>query len=149
MELGLTDTEVASRVALSIDSYCDIEQHADEITACPLLGIDILKKICAVLKFDFFELFNMPCTFCEEGKQYLEDYSLPRNELICKRRMAMGISQKELADSIDYKEWAVQQLENTPDDLETWNIDDIRNLSNEINVPLQILLNVKCKKCGQ
>lgn len=146
-ELGLTDVVVAKQVGLSIHEYGDIEQHDHEVY--DVAHLRAVKKICEVLKVDFLELFDMKCAFCEEGNEYLADYTLPRNELIRKRRTEMGISQEELGDRVGFYEVEVQNLEGKPDHLETWVIENIKELSTVINVPLQVLLNVKCKKCGR
>jgi len=146
-ELGLTDVEVAKQVGLSIHEYGDVEQHAQEVFE--VAELRAVKKICEVLKVDFLELFDMKCSLCVEGKRYLEDNSLPRNELIRKGRTEMGISQEELGDRVGFYEVEVQNLEGKLDHLETWVIENIKELSAVINVPLQVLLNVKCRKCGR
>ena len=146
-EFGLTVVEVAKKVGLSIHDYGDIEMQVNEVFLYPELKY--VKKICEVLKFNFFELFDMHCPFCEEGKQYLKDYSLPRSELIQKRRTEMGLSTSELGDDIGFEESAINDMEKDPNYLETWPIDYIKDLSRVIDVPLQILLNVKCAKCAR
>lgn len=144
---GLTHAETAKQVGLSWNEYFDVELYDYEIFK--VTELYQVKKICEVLKFDFFELFDMRCAFCEEGKQYLEDYSLPRNELIHKRRIKLCLSGEEFGDRIGFYEVEVQNLENKPDHLETWVIENIKVLSAVISVPFQILFNVKCKKCGR
>ena len=146
-ELGLTDVEVAKLAGLSIQDYSSIEMHVDEIVLYPHLYE--VKEILKILKIDFFDLFEMHCDFCEEGKQYLKDYSLPRNELIHKRRIEMGLSASELGDRIGFEESAINDMEKDPNYLETWAIDFINDLSRVIDVPLQILLNIKCVRCGR
>ena len=145
-ELGLTDVEVAKLAGLSIQDYFSIEMHVDEIVLYPHLYE--VKEILKILKIDFFDLFEMHCDSCEEDKQYPKDYSLPRNELIHKRRTEMGLSASELGDRIGFEEAAVNDMEKDPNYLETWAIDYIKDLSRVIDVPLQILLNIKCAKCG-
>jgi len=146
-ELALTAATVAKQANLSIHEYGDIEQHDHEIY--DVAQLRAVKKICEVLQADFLALFDMKCAFCEVGIEYLANYSLPRNELLRKRRTELGISQKELGDRVGFYEVEVQNLESKPDHLETWVIENIKELSTVSNVPLQILLNVKCKKCGR
>jgi len=146
-ELRLTDVEVAKQVGLSIHEYSDIEMQVKEIYLYPALSK--VKKICEVLKVDFLELFDLKCTFCEESNECLADYSLPRNELIRKRRKELGITQEELGDRVGFYEVEVQNLESKPNHLETWVIENINELATAINVPPQVLMNVKCKKCGK
>jgi len=144
-ELGLTDVEVAKRVGVSIHDYSDIEVQAKEVFLYP--EIRSVKKICEELKVDFLELFEMQCSFCEEGKKYLEDYSLPRSKLVNKRRLEMGLSTAQIGDRVGFEESAINDMENDPNYLETWPIDYIKDLSRILSVPLQVLLNVKCGKC--
>jgi transcriptional regulator with XRE-family HTH domain len=146
-ELGLTDVEVAKLAGLSIHEYSDIEMHVDEIMLYP--GLNKVKEVLKILKIDFFDLFDMHCVFCEKDKQYIKDYLLPRNELIHKRRTEMGLSASDLGDRIGFEEVAVNDMEKDPNYLETWAIDYIKDLSRVIDVPLQILLNIKCTKCGR
>ncbi len=146
-ELGLKDSEIAKQISLTWNEYFDIELHQHEILQ--VVELRRVKTLCQVLNFEFSELFEMRCHFCEEGKQYLKDYSLPRNELIHKRRTEMGLSASELGDQIGFEEAAVNDMEKDQNYLETWAIDYIRDLSRVIDVPLQILLNIKCAKCGR
>jgi len=144
---GLKEADVAKKTGLSVYEYRDIEQHANEIFT--VTELHQVKKLCEVLNFDFADLFEIRCAFCEEGQPYLQDYSLPRNELIRKRREEMGLSREEMGDRVGFYESEIENLETNPDHLETWPMDFIKDLSNEINAPLQVLLNVKCKKCGR
>ncbi len=146
-ELGLKDSEIAKQISLSWNEYFDIELHQDEIFE--VVELRRVKKLCQVLNFDFSDLFEMKCPFCEEGKQYPKDYSLPRNELIHKRRTEKGLSASELGDRIGFEETAVNDMEKDPNYLETWAIDYIKDLSRVIDVPLQILLDIKCAKCDR
>jgi transcriptional regulator with XRE-family HTH domain len=146
-ELGLKEADIARLTGLSWNEYFDIELHPDEIfTVTKLYQV---KKICEVLNLDFFELFEMKCIFCEDGKKYDNIYSIPVNELIKKRREEMGISREELGDRIGFYEVEIENLENNPDHLKTWTLDYIKDLSKEIDVPLQVLLKVRCSKCGR
>lgn len=144
---GLTVAEAAKLIPLSWNEYFDVELHPDEIFSA--VALSKLKKICEIFKVDFLDLFDLKCSFCEENKEFLADYSLPRNELIRKRRMEMGISQEELGDRVGFYGVEVQNLENTPDHIETWVLENIKELATAINVPLQLLLGVKCNKCGR
>lgn len=144
-EFGLSDIDVSKSAGLSIHEYGDLEQHADEIFT--VTEFHKVKKLLQVLKLDFFELTETGCAFCDEGHPYVKDYSLPRHELICKKRDDIGISREELGDRLGFYEIEIENLESDPNQLDTWPIELIKNLSNEINVPLQILLNIKCKRC--
>jgi transcriptional regulator with XRE-family HTH domain len=146
-ELGLTDTEVAQQSGLSIHEYCDIEQHANEIYTN--VRIQAVKKLSDILRVDLLSLFEIPCAFCADDRNYTEEYSLPRNELIRKKREAKGLSTEELGDRIDFYGTEIEKLEAGPEYIESWPLEFIRKLADEIGVPLQILLSVKCMKCGR
>src|SRR6185295_7223992 len=100
-ELNLSDVQVAQRSDLSIDEYCDIEWHEDEIFT--VTDLREIKKLCSTLKLDFLELFEVRCRFCDDMQPYLEAYYLPRNNQIAKRRQELNISQDELGDKIGFE----------------------------------------------
>ena len=146
-ELGLTDVETARRCGLSISAYDDIERYAEEIFE--LVPLHSVKRLCDVLQVDFFDLLEIPCAFCEGGKSFVEEYRLPRSEVIRKRREAKGWSADELGDRVGFYEVEIHKLEQEPGHLESWRLDSIKELATEIEVPLQVLLGVKCRKCGR
>lgn len=147
IELGLAESEITSFVGLMRSEYSDIELHEDEIfTVIKLCNV---KKLCEFLGLDLFALLNLKCSFCEEGMPFAEEFSLPRNELIATRRRKMGISIDELAERIGFNEVEIENLEKNPDHLEAWPIDFIKDLASAIDVPIHILMDVKCSKCGE
>jgi DNA-binding XRE family transcriptional regulator len=145
MELNLKDTQVAQRAGLSIDEYFDVELHPDEIYTVTPLGT--VKNLAHVLGFDFMSLFEMPCPFCC-GAIVLDDYSLPRNVLIRKKRENKGLSADQLGDRIGFATVAVNNMEADPAFLETWALVYIQELAEAIDVPFQVLLAVKCTTCN-
>lgn len=146
-ELGLSDVEIAQKAGLSIYEYGDIEQHADEIVA--VTELHEVKKLLAVLKMDFLDTLEINCAFCSNTSQYLSEYSLLRNELLRKQRESLGMSREALGESIGFFAAEIENLEKNPDHLEAWSMDYIRDLSKVLKLPLQVLLNVKCSKCGR
>lgn len=145
-ELGLTDSEGARLSGLSIYEYGDVESYKDEIfNVVPLYHI---KKLCLGLKVDFLTLFEMPCAFCQ-GDKYLMDYILHRNELIKKKREESGLSIETLGDKVGFFPIEIQNLETYTAHLESWVLDNIFKLSSVLKIPSQILIDVKCPKCGQ
>ncbi len=147
IELGLTESDISSLVDLTRSEYSDIELHDDEI--CTVTDLCRLKKICVVLGFDLLDLLELKCVFCEGEAIFAEDFLLPRNELIVNRRMKMAISKEELGERVGFNEMEIENLENNSEHLETWPIDFINDLANVIDVPIQILMNVKCNRCGK
>jgi DNA-binding XRE family transcriptional regulator len=146
-ELGLTKQELANQLGLPLKAYHDLELHSDEIYT--VTELREAKGISNILKLDFFDLFKLKCAFCDEDISYAEIFSLPRNELIAIKREEMSLSTEELGDQVGFYGAEIEKLENDPAHLETWPIDFIKDLATVIDVPLQILLNIKCKKCGK
>ncbi len=147
IELGLNDVITAQQAGLSKMNYFDIELHPDEIyTVTDLWQV---KKLVDVLELDFLDLFDIQCTFCNGKEGFLNDYLLPRNEIIQKKRKSLNLSQEELGVRVGFYEIAIIEMEREPDFLESWSIELINDLANIIKVPLQILLHVKCSKCGR
>jgi DNA-binding XRE family transcriptional regulator len=144
--LGLSVVDVAHKVNLSIYEYGDIEYHADEIfIAVPLYHI---KKLCRVLQLDYFELFEMPCAFCEQGMPQHEDYWLHRDELAQRRRESLGLSREELRDQVDVYDCPIELIESYTAHLESWVIINIYELADTLQIPRQVLLDVQCPRCG-
>ena len=146
-ELGLSDTHVAAKVRLSISEYNDAEWHADELLS--VVPIYNVKKICDVLKIDFLELFEIPCEFCSGSSKHLDEYSSSRNELIRKKRESMKLTPEQLGDRIGFYTSEVNMLETYTAHLESWVLENVLWLSHLLNVPTQILLDVRCPKCGR
>lgn len=145
--LGLSDTYVSSKIGITIDEYFDLEAYPDEIFT--VTSLHKIKSLFNLLSLDFFELFEIQCAFCVQKKPFLEDFLLPRNELIRKKRLAKRMSMEELGDHIGFYEIAIMNMEKNKDFLEEWVLENITNLANELDIPIQILLEVKCKRCSR
>ena len=145
--LGLSDTYVSSKIGITIDEYFDIELYPDEIFT--VTNLREVKLLLNLLSLDFFELFEIECAFCDLKKPFISDYLLPRNELIKKTRIAKKMSAEELGDRVGFYEIAITNMEKDKDFLEEWVIVNITNLANELDIPIQILVEIKCKKCGR
>lgn len=146
IELGLSMENAADSIDLNLDSYYDIELHDDEVYSIPIIFV---KKLFKILMFDFLELFEIPCAFCMRNEPYLDEYGLLRNELVQKRRISKKISKEEISDRLGFYEIAITNMEDDKDILEEWSIELITDLSRELEIPLQVLLGVKCSKCGR
>jgi hypothetical protein len=144
--LGLSDTYVSSKIGITIDEYFDIETYPDEIFTVTILRE--VKSLLNLLTLDFFELFEIECAFCDLKKFFNSEYLLSRNELIKKKRLAKSISPKELGDRLGFYEVAIAKMEKDENFLEGWVIENIANLANELDIPFQILIGVKCKRCN-
>ena len=147
MELGLKEEDVAQKIGVNLSSYLDLEWHDHEISTVAML--EKAKKLFDILKLDFFEMVELKCAFCQLHKTFEEDYQLPRNELIKKRRKNLPLTQDELGDIVGFSEATIKDIEKDPFYLEEWSIDDILILADALSIPPQILLDVKCKKCNK
>lgn len=145
-ELGLSDQQVADSIGVNLSSYLDIEWHENELRKAVWLGK--IKLLSQTLGLEMFELLSMECAFCDGRIAYLEEYRLPRHELIKVLREKEGLSQYELAERSDYYEEGIQAMARDSDYLERAFVEDVQDLVAPLKVPLQILLGVKCQKCG-
>lgn len=145
-ELGLSDVEVARATGITIHSYCDIEWYPDEL--CQVVPLEAVKRLCSKLRLNLLDLLEIPCAFCKLAAKFDEAYSLPSNELIRHRREKHGWSLDELGERVNYLGVEINHLEADPDYIENWRIDDLKQLSKALEVPLQILLGVHCENCG-
>lgn len=146
-ELGMSEQQVADSIGIELSSYYDIEGHADEIWKG--VWLRQIKQLSSTLGLEMFELLSMECAFCDGRTAYLEEYRLPRHELIKVLREKEGLSQYELAERSDYYEKGIQAVEHDSEELERDFVEDVQDLVAPLKVPLQILLGVKCSKCGR
>lgn len=146
-ELGLSDTYVASQINRSTGTLWHLEMDKTDIFSD--VPIETVKKLYNVLSTTFFDLFGLKCEFCQKGETFDQDYLLPRNELIKKKREALGLSREELGNRVDFYECAIIDMEEDPNYLEIWALEDIMNLGKELKIPIQILLGEKCDICNR
>jgi len=147
LQLNLSESEVARRIRQSIYEYGDIESHPSEIFS--VVPVYHIKKLCTVLQTDIFKLFDISCSFCEENTTQHEDYFLRRDLLIHKRRNELGITSEELGDKIGFYENEIILIETYTAHLESWVLENISELANQLKIPLQILLDIECKNCNK
>lgn len=133
-ELGFTEDEVAKKVELSIYEYGDVEAYDDE--ALESLSLSKLKKLCEVLQLDIFTLFSIPQLDLNE----LQSWMRPRSEIVRHQRIKMGLSHEELGDRIGFFGYIVEEMEKEHQFFESWCLEEILNLSKEINVPPCVLI---------
>ena len=154
-KLGARARVAPERVAYALENDIDLEA---------VLSVGEVKRILEVLDMDFLELFNLPCAFCRQAdRHFVELQSLPRDMLIARRREELGLSQEELLAKLGITEWFRRNSERTwaqsrmrlwrtieerPDSLDDLSLDQIRLLNRVLLLPLQLLLGVRCTKCG-
>lgn len=146
-ELGLTENQVAEAIGTNLDSYCDIEWHADEL--CRAVPLRQTKKLAEVLDMDLFELVDVHCPFCVDKTAYLEAYRLPRNEQIKTARLSAGLSQKQFAERAEFSDVGIEGMEREPHFLDESTVESVRDLAATTNIPFQILTGWKCPRCNR
>jgi predicted transcriptional regulator len=155
-ELGARAHVDPERVANALESDIDLEA---------ILSVREVKRIVSVLEMDFLRLFAIPCAFCKQADQrFAELRSLPRNELIARRRGDLGLmSQEELLAKLGITDWFRKNsdrtwaqnrmrlwraIEERPDSLDDLSLDQVRVLNRVLVLPVQLLLGVQCRECG-
>jgi len=143
LEVGLSEVEAAQRSGLSTDGYWDVELYDDEIFE--VVNLKNVKQLCSVFELDPFELFELECAFCA-GAPFLQDYLLPRNEIVRRHRLANGWSTEVLGDKIGFYTQAIDDIETDPEYLDSWSVNLVRELASHLGAPPQILLGIKCNR---
>lgn len=147
VELGLTESDIADHIGLSVMEYHDIESYPDEIYT--VVDLEKVKRLFETLGLNFLKTLGIECEFCLGNGVYRSIYTLPRHMIIRQSREDLKLSRKVLGDHIAFEEATVDDMEHNPAFLESWPIDYIRVLSKVLSVPLQILMDVKCSDCGK
>jgi len=135
-ELGLQRKEVAERAGIGADAYRDIECYEDE--AFTAVELRHLKAICRVLGLRLEDLIQISGELFERIDVGTE--ATPRNVLVSRARVALGLSQDELGDLIGFETIAIRGMEADQDYLEGWPIDLLRELSTVLRLPFESLL---------
>lgn len=147
LALGLSDVNLANVLDITVESYDDLEGYADELNT--VLPVSRARLLATALNTSLLELYGLPCAFCTEDRPYLDFYLLKRNEIIRQARRNLKLSEAELSGRVGVKVTAIQQLEERPDYIEDWVLDDIFPLAKELSLPLQLALGAKCLKCNR
>jgi transcriptional regulator with XRE-family HTH domain len=146
-KLGLTQAEVARRSGLSVNEYSDVEHHGDE--ALRVVHLRSLRSLSEVLQLDLVKVFGIECAFCGKKEASRVGAARPRNEVIREARAGLALSQADLADRIGFEPRIVERMEANPDFLEGWSLELVVSLAGVLKVQAQVLLNVRCRRCGR
>ena len=114
--MGLSERQVAEAIGTNLDSYCDIEWHADEL--CRAVPLSQIKKLSEILGMGLFELVAVQRSFCVDQTPCMEVYRLPRNEQIKKARESTGLSQRQFAERVEFLKVGIKRMERDPDFLD-------------------------------
>jgi len=132
-ELGLTESEIAERVGISIYEYGDIEQHANELVS--VSPLNVVRKLCNVLNLDMMDLLEIPA----DGSQVVSSED-GRDKLIRSRMETLGMSEAKIASRLGYEDAAISQLVSDPSFLETWPIESIARLAVALRISPTLLI---------
>ena len=166
-ELGLDERSLAAqaqvdphRVADALESDLDLEAT---------LTVGEVKRMLRVLDLDFLTVFGIPCVSCRQvdaglAERLIELRSLPRNELIARRREQLGLSQDDLLTKVGVTAWYERNaerrwaqnrmrlwraLETGPDALDDLSLDQVRLLNRVLLLPTHLLVGVRCSTCDR
>jgi len=166
-ELGLDERSLGARaqvdpqrVADALDSDIDLEAT---------LTVGEVKRILQALDLDFLTVFGISCAFCRQAdvglaERHGELRSLPRNELIVRRREELGLSRDGLLTKLGITAWYERNaerpwaqnrmrlwraLETRPDALDDLSLDQVRLLNRALLLPMHLLVGVRCSTCDR
>jgi hypothetical protein len=161
-ELGIDDRQLAAQA--DVDPRRAADALANDIDLEAILSVAEVKRMVRVLDLDFLTVFGIPCAFCpEKDGRLMELRALPRNELIARRRQELGLSYEDLLAKLGIIDWFHKHadspwaqkrmqlwraMEDGPDSLDDLSLDQIRLLNKVLLVPTQLLLDVRCSRCG-
>ena len=127
-QLGYSETDVAKKVGITVDQYCDLEEERDEYFM--VVPIGDLVALCRLLKLDINELFGLAA--CDEQQL--------REQQITSRRKEKGLSVAELAGRVGISEETIVALERDPSSIANWVMDPIKQLAKELEIPISCLV---------
>ena len=160
-ELGLEPLAVAERANVDLIWVEELESE-ENLEAWTVKDV---KRVVDVLEMDPLDLFGVKCAYCGKGVDDGEELGiLPRNELIRRRREELGLSKEDLLAKAGLTEWFVRVgdtewtrtymneyggIEDSPDAIDELDFWDVKRENKVLKLPLQLLLGVKCPKCGR
>jgi DNA-binding XRE family transcriptional regulator len=133
IELGIAKEEIVRVCGFTAAEYDDIEGYADELLTVTYL--QEIRCLCKLLRLNIFR---------ELGLEYnSDDCSIKNNErhiFIKSRREELGISDSELTDKMGFVEGAINKLESNTDYLETWPLELIIMLAEQLKIdPVKLI----------
>jgi len=133
--LNLSTNDIADNCKFTIHEYSDIESYIDEIIT--VVHIKDIRCLCKLLKLNiFFELGYM------NNKE--QDVSKPLNnnrcELVKEKRLKLNMNNDKLGDLIGFEIYIIDQLEADSNFIESWSLELVNNLANELNMKINDLI---------
>jgi transcriptional regulator with XRE-family HTH domain len=134
--LGLDLDEAARRAGLSWNEYHDLEAYDDEFAE--VLSLREAKRVAAVLCLSVPAIIGSGSAAGPSTDQRLSQ--APRSEFIRERRSLLGLSEEELGDRVGFHSKAIQDVESTPDGIESYPIFFVETLANALGIPWVALI---------
>ena len=169
VELGLNVEDVEDRAQVGTDTD-HLVQSADDFEFYRGRDLWIIKRVVDALELNLLDVLGLECVFCAKDLEpWRELASLPRNEIIRSRREELGLSRDDLFAKLGWTQWYAEHsradardpewaervmaehkaIEDNPDFIEQITIDGVMNVAEVLEVPPQLLLGVRCARCGQ
>jgi hypothetical protein len=169
VELGLNVEDVDARAQVGTDTDHLVES-ADDFEFYRSRPLWVIKRVVEALELNLLEVLGLKCVFCvEDLEPWRASASLPRNEIIRRRREELGLSKEELLAKLGWMQWYVEHshadfrdpdwaekvmaeymaIEDDPDSVEQFSLTGVMHMAEVIEVPPQLLLGVRCDRCIQ
>jgi hypothetical protein len=165
-ELGLDVEDVAARAQVGIATY-DLVESADDAEFYGVWDLWMVKRVVDALELNLLDVLELKCVFCEKDLEQWRDLAgHPRNDIIRTRRADLGLSMEGLLTKIGWTQWAAghrgeynhewsegvtreyRAMENSPNSIEQLPLERVMLVAEGIEVPAQLLLGVRCLRCG-
>lgn len=133
-QFGISASELARRIGISIHEYRDVESYDDELTM--VLPLKNVRTLAAILGFDIGVLLG------EAGSPVVEKnmYDKPRHIILTEARHALGVSTQKMATDIDFEETFVRRIEDDSDALENYPYEVLKIVAGYLKLAPQELL---------
>jgi hypothetical protein len=167
LDLYVEDVEARAQVG---NATWDLVESADDIDFHELRELWIIKRVVDALELNLLDMLELKCVFCAQDLEHWRELaSLPRNEIIRRRREELGLSMEGLLAKLGWMQWCVERsepdsrdpdwaeraiaecmaIEDDPDSVEQFSLTGAMHMAEVIEVPPQLLLGVRCPQCGR
>jgi len=134
LELGLSDVDVAKKLGMNIYTFCDIEQHDDELETC--VSLETARRLCNLLGLRLQQVFNISSV---DETSHLFDGKRP-GELVTQRRKQNGYSVSDLAERVGFDEKTIESLETIPSFGNSLPVFLLKDIESELGLPEGLLV---------
>jgi hypothetical protein len=147
-ELGLSLGELEERSGVSWFCLGDMQGGEDEIYLGTRLGEQ--KRVYKVLQLDLLDLFDLECGFCREpDSPYAECSGLAPNAVAKLRREQMSLAWPQFERFVGLVPGGAARMEGDPHWFDMRCVESVFGLAEAMQVPVQLLFEYRCPKCGK